>query len=320
MVKYRAPRVLVVVPAYRVRAQVLDVISKSLDVADHVLVVDDACPDESGKHVEREFSQQKRVSVIFSNQNLGVGGALKKGFDWALARDFEIVVKVDGDGQMDPSLVPELIGPLVNRTAEYAKGNRFDSPRTVRQMPFARLLGNAALSLFSKASSGYWSVSDPTNGFIAIKRETLAKLEHDLLSDTFFFESDLLFRLSIVKARISEMPMAAVYGEERSNLKIARVLVTFPFLYFRNLVKRIAYNYYVREWSIGSLELPVGIALMLWGLWFGLTSYFTAQAQGIYVTAGQAVATSIGIILGFQLLLSFIAQDVQSEPKAGMNR
>jgi glycosyltransferase involved in cell wall biosynthesis len=313
-------KVLAIVPSFRTSSSIIDVVSRSLKYVDHVLVVDDQCPEESGKLVSEKFPKNKTVTVITHEENLGVGGAMKTGFAWALEHDFEIIVKIDGDGQMDPALVPELIKPLIDNTADFSKGNRFESPRMVRQMPFIRLLGNGFLSLFSKISTGYWSVNDPTNGFIAIKKETLAKLEPELLANSYFFESDLLFRLAIVRARISEMPMAAVYGDEKSSLKIMRVLWTFPFLHFRNLIKRIVYNYYVRDWSIGSIELPIGLVLMIWGVWFGLSSYSAAQVLGVSVTAGQAVATAIGIILGFQLLLSFISQDVQSEPRAGNRR
>ncbi len=313
-------KVLAIVPSFRTSSSIIDVVNRSLNYVDHVVIVDDLCPEESGKLVSKEFSKDKRVTVITHEENLGVGGAMKTGFAWALEHDFEIIVKIDGDGQMDPAFVPGLIKPLIDNTADFSKGNRFESPRMVRQMPFIRLLGNGFLSLFSKISTGYWSVNDPTNGFIAIKKETLAKLEPELLANSYFFESDLLFRLAIVRARISEMPMAAVYGDEKSSLKIMKVLWTFPFLHFRNLIKRIVYNYYVRDWSIGSIELPIGLVLMIWGVWFGLSSYSTAQVQGEAVTAGQAVATAIGIILGFQLLLSFISQDVQSEPRAGTKR
>lgn len=313
-------KVLAVIPSFRTSSSIINVVNRSLEQVHHVLVVDDDCPENSGKLVSKEFSKDKRVTVITHEENLGVGGAMKTGFAWALENDFEIIVKIDGDGQMDPALVPELIKPLIDSTADFSKGNRFESPRMVRQMPFVRLLGNGFLSLFSKISTGYWSVNDPTNGFIAIKKEALAKLEPELLANSYFFESDLLFRLAIVRARISEMPMAAVYGDEKSSLKIMKVLWTFPFLHFRNLIKRIVYNYYVRDWSIGSIELPIGLVLMIWGVWFGLSSYSAAQVQGEAVTAGQAVATAIGIILGFQLLLSFISQDVQSEPRAGTKR
>jgi glycosyltransferase involved in cell wall biosynthesis len=306
-----------VIPAFRVSDQILKVVKDSLVFADHVLVVDDSCPEGSGRLVLGEFEKNLRVDSIFNSDNLGVGGAMKAGYLWGLARDFTILVKVDGDGQMDPALIPGLIAPIQQGYSDFSKGNRFNSPRLVHQMPKLRLFGNGFLSIFSKISSGYWSVNDPTNGFIAISRSALERLEVERLANSYFFESDLLFRLSIIKARISEFPMTAKYGEEKSNLKISRVVFTFPFLHGKNLLKRILYNYYVREWSIGSIELPLGIGLAAWGVYFGLASFSAAQSQGLSVTAGQAVATAIGIILGFQLLLSFVSHDIQAEPRKG---
>jgi glycosyltransferase involved in cell wall biosynthesis len=313
----KVSRTLVVIPAFRVSGQILDVVRESLVFVDHVLVVDDACPEQSGLLVLSEFEENPRVNVIFNLENLGVGGAMKAGYLWGLEQDFVVFVKVDGDGQMDPALIPDLIYPIQQDSADFSKGNRFNSPRLVHQMPKLRLVGNGFLSLFSKISSGYWSVNDPTNGFIAISRSALERLEVERLSNSYFFESDLLFRLSIIKGRITEFPMTAKYGEEKSNLKISRVVFTFPFLHLKNFLKRIVYNYYVREWSIGSIELPLGIGLAVWGVYFGLGSFGAAQSQGLGVTAGQAVATAIGIILGFQLLLSFVSHDIQAEPRKG---
>ena len=315
MGKPKDSKTLAIIPSYAVSSSILEVVSGTLEYVDGVLVVDDSCPESSGKLVASQFEADSRVSIIFHDENLGVGGAMKSGFSWGLEKDFDFFVKVDGDGQMEPALIPNLVFPLKSGRADYSKGNRFDSPRLVQSMPKLRLVGNAFLSLFTKVSSGYWSVNDPTNGFIAISRSTLERLDVERLSNTYFFESDMLFRLSILGARVSEFPMNAIYGEEKSNLKISRVIFTFPFLHFRNLLKRILYNYYIKQWTVGSFELPIGVGLMIWGVSFGLSSFASAQAQGQSVTAGEAVATAIGIILGFQLTLSFISHDIQSEPK-----
>ena len=313
-------RVLAIVPAYSVVDSVSEVVEECLSYVDNVLVVDDCCPQESGKKVERDFDSVKSVSVLFHANNQGVGGAIKTGYRWALKNSFDVIIKVDGDGQMSPQLIPSLIKPLVNGSSDFAKGNRFDSPRTVKQMPVHRLIGNGCLSLFSKISTGYWSVNDPTNGFVAIRRETLEKLEPERLADSYFFESDLLFRLSIVRARISELPMNAFYGEEKSNLNVGKILLTFPFLHLKNFLKRVAYQYYVREWAIGSIELPVGLILLISGAWFGLSTFSSARSVGETITAGQAVTTAIAIILGFQLVLSFISHDIQGERKTDLSR
>ena len=304
-------------PAYKVRRHIVDVVTGCLEYVDKVLVVDDGCPDKSGQAVLEAYVNNPKVSVIFNGDNRGVGGAMKAGYRWAIENEYDIVVKIDGDGQMNPSLITSLIEPLTNGTSDFVKGNRFSSPRSIRGMPIHRVIGNGILSLLSKVSTGYWSLSDPTNGFLAITSDILEKLELERLSDGYFFESDLLFRLSILRAKVVEFPMMSVYGSEVSNLRISRVIFTFPWMHFKNLIKRIIYNYYVRDWSIGSIELPLGLVLIVVGIVFGLLRFNQSSAVGEEVSAGEAVATAIAIILGFQLLLSFVTQDIQAEPKSG---
>ena len=170
-----------------------------------------------------------------------------------------------------------------------------------------RVFGNAGLSLVHKVPSGYWSVNDPTNGFVAISVKVLRRLEIEKLANSYFFESDMLFRLAILRGRVSEFPMEAKYGDEISNLSVLRALITFSFLHLRNFFKRIIYLYYLREWYLGSIELPSGLVLFFGGIWFGLTSFIERSRQGQEITSGESVATAIADIPGFQLILSFLA-------------
>jgi glycosyltransferase involved in cell wall biosynthesis len=141
----------------------------------YIFVIDDACPDGSGKLVQEKVSDS-RVKVIFHEENLGVGGAMITGYKAALETDADIIVKLDGDGQMDPALINELIAPIVNGRADYTKGDRLDSLTGLSQMPSIRLFGNAGLSLLTKISTGYWNITDPTNGYTAIHRDVLKML------------------------------------------------------------------------------------------------------------------------------------------------
>lgn len=311
--------VAVVIPSYRVTNHILDVLKLIGPEVGQIFVVDDACPDNSGEFVKK-YSKDKRVTVLTHSENQGVGGAVITGYRAALDAGADIVVKVDGDGQMDPRLIPRLIRPLVDGEADYSKGNRFDSLEDLYEMPRVRIFGNAVLSLWSKLSTGYWSVTDPTNGFTAIHRRVLENIHLDKLRKSYFFESDLLFRLSIVNAVVADIPMKAVYGDEKSHLKIRKVLVEFPWRHTVNLLKRVFYRYYLREWSVASIELPVGIGMLTFGIWFGLASYIEAASAGRAATAGQVTLAAIGIILGVQLLLSFLSYDIQSEPKVPKHR
>ena len=160
-------RVCAIIPCYRASRQICDVISRVLPEVEHVFVVDDACPDRSGDLVTASCSME-RVTVIRHVMNQGVGGATISGYRAAVAAGFEVIVKLDADGQMEPSCIPDLVQPIVEGIADYTKGNRFFRHEYLHRMSAVRLLGNSILSLLTKASSGYWTIMDPTNGFTAL--------------------------------------------------------------------------------------------------------------------------------------------------------
>ena len=309
----------VVIPCYRVADKVLSVIAGIGPEVQQIYVIDDACPQGTGALVQ-ERRPDPRVRVLFHESNMGVGGAVVTGYRAALAGGAEIVVKVDGDGQMDPVLIPELVAPLQAGAADYAKGNRFFDLEGLASMPGVRLFGNAVLSFFTKASTGYWSVMDPTNGFCAITATALRLLPLHKLARGFFFETDLLFRLSLVRAVVADVPIRAVYGDEESNLRIHRVILPFLGGHFRNFWKRIFYNYFLRGFSVASLELLVALPLILFGTLFGTVSWYRLDQANETATAGTVMLAALPIIVGVQMLLAFLNSDMQSEPTVPLGR
>lgn len=307
-------KIAVVIPAYKVSNHIIEVVSEIGKDVDAIYVVDDACPEESGKLVSSKI-KDKRVRVITHSSNQGVGGAVISGYKAALKDGADVIVKLDGDGQMDPALIKDLVFPIVEGKADYTKGNRFDSITGLRQMPGIRIFGNGALSLMTKISTGYWNVTDPTNGFTAIHREVLAGIDMEMLSKRFFFESDLLFRLSLARAVVWDIPMESRYGTEKSNLKISRALFEFTFKHGVNFHKRLFYNYYLREMSAASIELPLGILMSWWGLLFGIAKYVESLESGTPATAGTVMLSAVPLILGIQLILAFVSYDIASVPK-----
>ena len=189
----------VVIPCYRVKSRILDVVSGIGPECQAIYVVDDGCPEGSGDHVEAEC-RDPRVHVLRHERNQGVGAATLTGYQAALDGGAAVIVKLDGDGQMDPTWIPRLVRPIQDGEADYVKGNRFFDLGDLGAMPRARVLGNSLLSFASKLSSGYWNVFDPTNGFTAIHAAVARRLPLAKLSKGYFFESDLLFRLGILRA------------------------------------------------------------------------------------------------------------------------
>lgn len=308
----------VVIPCYRVRAHVLAVIDAIGPEVGQIIVVDDACPEGSGDHVE-QHCRDPRVVVLRHARNLGVGGATLTGYRHALAGTAPVVVKIDGDGQMDPADILRLAGPLLSGQADYAKGNRFHRLGFARGMPWVRLVGNAALSFLSKLSTGYWQVSDPTNGFTAIRREVLAELEFERIASRYFFESDLLHHLNQARAVVADVPMRARYGDETSSLKPSRVLLPFLAGHVRNTCRRIGYSYFVRGFSLASIELALGAALLLGGTGFGLWHWYESDRTGVVASAGTVMLAALPIILGLQLVLSWLNFDVSAEPRQAIH-
>lgn len=311
--------IVVVIPCYRVRAPVLAVIAAIPDFVDRIVVVDDACPEQSGTWVQAE-SSDPRVQVLFHTRNCGVGAAVVTGYREALAMNASIVIKMDGDGQMDADSLPALLLPLLRGEADYAKGNRFFDVDVVARMPVRRLIGNAVLSFLNKASSGYWATFDPTNGYTAIEAGALRRLPLDKLSPRYFFETDLLFRLNTIGAVVEDVPMDARYGEEPSSLRIFQVIGPFLAGHARNFSKRIFYNYFLRDFSVASLQLVIGTALLVFGTLHGGHHWWQSLQTGVSNPVGTVMISVLSILAALQLLLAFLAYDMASSPRRPLQR
>lgn len=309
----------IIIPCYKVKKHILSVIKSIGDEVNLIVVVDDNCPEKSGKFIEEKCTDS-RVKVIFNDENLGVGGAVKNGYKYALKKDIDIFVKLDGDGQMSPQLIGKIIKPIINYEADYVKGNRFFDIESIKKMPAIRIFGNSMLSLINKFVNGYWNIMDPTNGFVAIHKNALKLIPIEKIENRFFFESDMLFRLSIIKAVVVDVPMTAHYADEKSNLSISHSAFSFPFKYLNCFSKRIFYNYFLREFNIASLELLFGNIFMIFGILFGGYFWIKSINTGIVATSGQVMIASIPILIGFILLLLALHVDLISIPNKPLSK
>jgi len=308
------PAVAVVIPCFRERDNIDAVLAAIPAEVARVFVVDDACPEATGEHVAAHHPAG-RVEVLRHERNLGVGAATVTGYRAALAAGADIVVKLDGDGQMPPALIPRLCAPIGRGQADYTKGNRFHRIEDSAAMPALRLAGNAVLSFLSKLSTGYWHVFDPTNGFTAIHASVLASLPLDKLDRGFFFESDMLFRLNTVRALVVDVPMRARYAGERSQLRPGALAGSFLVKHLRNFVKRIFYNYFLRDFHVASLEWLLGPALLVFGVVFGITAWREAALAGTAATPGTVMLAALPVLVGLQLLLSALQFDISAQPR-----
>jgi glycosyltransferase involved in cell wall biosynthesis len=293
-----------------VRDHILQVLNKVGSCIEVIYIVDDKCPESTGRFV-LDQNADPRVKVIFNEVNQGVGAAAMKGIAAALRDGMEIVVKIDGDGQMDPTYIPHFVMPIIEGKADFTKGNRFFYPEDIKAMPAIRLFGNAALSFLAKASTGYWNIFDPTNGYIALDARLIEVLPLDKIDKRYFFETDLLFRVGLMRAKVLDIPMQAHYGHETSSLKIHREMLRFVGLHLLNFAKRISYSYFLRDFNVASLELLVGILLFGFGTIYGFTHWHGEEPA----LPGTVMVSALPLLAGIMSLLSFVNFDVQQVPR-----
>jgi len=307
-------KIAVVIPSYKVKNHIMKVINQIGSEVCKIYIVDDCCPDGTGAFV-KSHCVDKRIVVIKSSENQGVGGAVIRGYKEAIKDSMDIIVKIDGDNQMDPRLLLHFVNPIVANKADYTKGNRFFNLEKINTMPKLRLLGNALLSFITKFSSGYWNIFDPTNGYTAIHADVASKLPFNKISNCYFFETDMLFHLNILRAVVLDIPMDAKYDAEISNLKISKVIWKFFIKHIKNFSKRVFYNYYLRDMSLASIELPVGMFMLIYGTTYGAFNWISSIQSETQTPNGVIMLSSLLVILGVQFLLAFVGYDISSVPR-----
>jgi len=307
-------KIAVVIPCFKVRKHILGVLRNIPRRIKYIYVIDDACPEKSGDFV-RSNCKDKRLRIVRHKINQGVGAAVMSGYKEAVKEGMDVVVKIDGDGQMDPALISDFTAPILNGEADYTKGNRFYNLEEILNMPKKRIIGNTILSFINKISSGYWNIFDPTNGYTAIHADVIKLLPLNKISKRYFFESDMLFRLNTIKAVVLDIPMHANYGRESSNLKVRKIIFEFLIKHLTNSFKRIFYNYFLRDMSVASIELILGLFLFSFGLIFGFNNWLFYSKNNLLAPSGTVVLSALTLLIGLQFLLAFLAYDINSTPR-----
>ena len=303
-----------VIPCYRVEREIQSVLQTIPFYIKHIIVVDDASPDSTADLVTASAKEDDRILLIRHSSNQGVGGAMITGYQKALDLGAQVIVKIDGDGQMDMGHLPRLLLPLIEGKADYTKGNRFRDFKSLQRMPFIRRVGNMGLAFLAKAATGYWHMFDPTNGFNAIRAEVLAQLPLDKIDRTYYFETSMLANLYLIGAVVKDVPMPARYQGEVSSLLVHRILFEFPPRLFVTFLRRLMLKNFIYDFSMGSIYLLAGLPLLLFGLAFGIYKWIQYASRGVPAPTGTVMLPTLSVLLGIQLILSAVEIDLRSVP------
>lgn len=310
---FKNHQIAVVIPAFNEEKKISQVVDSIPDYVDHIIIIDDCSQDNTPNIISN--LKNKNISYLRNDKNNGVGFSMVRGYELAMDLNNDLMIKIDGDGQMDPSHLPGLLDALIVEKFDYVKGNRFIAEESLAFMPRHRLIGNIIVTFMNKLATGYWNIFDPQNGFTGISSGALKAINLKKIHRGYFFENDMLFQLNILEKRVKDLPIPAIYGDENSSLSPLKAGSTFPFLFLSRFFVRIYQKYILRDFSPIAIFLFFGILLSGWGFSFGLFVWIKNSILGVLTPTGTIMFSLLPLILGFQLILQAIVLDIQGTPK-----
>lgn len=254
---FHGQRIAVVVPAHNEERHIGATLRTIPGWVDRVVVVDDRSADGTYEIVRRSIERAggARLVCLRLERNLGVGGAILRGYEEAWARGADVIAVMAGDGQMDPADLPAVVAPVALGVADYVKGNRLTDPDLLRVMPPVRIVGNFALSAMTRVVTGYGTILDSQCGYTALRATLVPRLLRRDIYPRYGFPNDLLAHLAVLGARVQDVPVRPVYGTERSGIRWPIAAVTISALLTRAWLRRL-WAMYVRPLVRGELGLP----------------------------------------------------------------
>jgi len=242
---YQGLKLAIVVPAYNEQTLIAETMKGIPPEVDRVYIVDDASRDATRQVIERLVNRQ--VHLLSNGHNRGVGAAIVAGYKKALEEGMEVVVVIAGDNQMDKKYLPELLTPIIEGKADYAKGNRLSCLAHRQGMSNWRFFGNWVLTMLTKIASGYWRINDPQNGYTAITREALKRMDLDKIYPRYGYCNDILVKLNAANCRVADVPIPARYGNEKSKIRYDKFITSVSPLLLRGFLWRLKVKYHKCE-------------------------------------------------------------------------
>jgi glycosyltransferase involved in cell wall biosynthesis len=247
-IMFKSKKIAVVIPTHNVEKQIGKVITTLPKYIDKIIVIDDRSTDSTSRVIKKLKKKNKKILLFTHNKNQGVGGAIATGFVWCRDHKIDIAVVMDGDGQMLPEDLPEIITPVALGECDFSKANRLISGTAFKKIPKNRYFGNSILTFLTKIASGYWHVMDSQAGYRAINKKMLNLIDWDKMYKRYGQPNDLLVRLNVYNARVRDVPLEPVYGiGEKSGIKIRKVFFTIPCLLLKMFLWRMKEKYIIRD-------------------------------------------------------------------------
>lgn len=302
-----------VIPAYNEERFIIKTLENTPEYVDFIFCINDGSQDKTEEEIKSFAKNDKRVVLINNSTNQGVGFSVKRGINEAIKNKVDYVVIAAGDNQCDLSIIKNFIENCENGGFDVCRGNRFLDRKGLKSMPVLRKIGNSIYSFLTKFVSGYYSLFDFQSSFSAIKTEKIKEVDFDALRNDYLFDNSLWINLNIQNAKVKEITIPVIYGDEISDVNYFRfVTKSFPYL-FRAFFSRIYQKYILLLHPVG-VFLISGLIFFIFGLGFGIFVLIETLGPATAST-GTVMLAVVPFFIGFQLILNAIVFDIQNEPK-----
>jgi len=309
---YRNRTIAVVIPAYNEELLIGETLSSIPAFVSKIYVVDDCSKDKTWSLIVEHAKTDPRIVPIHHEQNKGVGAAIVTGYKKALAEGIDIAAVMGGDNQMDPSFLPDLLNPIVDGKCDYTMGNRLISQEYRKGMSKWRFFGNSVLTILTKMASGCWQMMDPQNGYTAISKRALERIDLDDVYPRYGYCNDLLVKLNVWGFHVVNVPHPARYGREKSGIKYSTYIIRVSRLLLKDFLWRLKMKYVMLNFHPLVFYYAFGLVLTILGIIGGIYSLYVKFIVGDTMFV-QATLSLLVFSIGAQLCLFAMLFDMEQE-------
>ena len=311
---YRKLETAVVIPCYNEEKMITQTIKKIPEYIDHIIAVNDASTDNTIGVLNKLKKQYSKLIIVDNKVNQGVGGALIAGYDYAIKNTKATAIGiVAGDDQFDSSYLKAMLDDFIDQSADYVKASRFFHREAFKTMPKYRQFGNIFISLLTKFSTGYYSITDITNGCGWLRREIIEKVDFSIVEKRYDYETSMLTALSIANAKVIDHAVPAHYGNEKSTIKLIPTAWRNLKAVWKGFWRRIYYKYVLYGFHPVALFLFTGMFFLIISLLLAIFLLYVKLFSHQSPTAGSVRLAVLPFILGIQLTLTALTIDVSNE-------
>lgn len=311
---YRKLETAVVIPCYNEEKMITQTIKKIPEYIDHIIAVNDASTDNTIGVLNKLKKQYSKLIIVDNKVNQGVGGALIAGYDYAIKNTKTTAIGiVAGDDQFDSSYLKAMLDDFIDQSADYVKASRFFHREAFKTMPKYRQFGNIFISLLTKFSTGYYSITDITNGCGWLRREIIEKVDFSIVEKRYDYETSMLTALSIANAKVIDHAVPAHYGNEKSTIKLIPTAWRNLKAVWKGFWRRIYYKYVLYGFHPVALFLFTGMFFLIISLLLAIFLLYVKLFAHQSPTAGSVMLAVLPFILGIQLTLTALTIDVSNE-------